>query len=331
MIGVSGCRRSSDGRPTVAFISNNSYDFWKIAEKGTKDAAAKYNVNVEFRMPKGGGTAEEQQRIIEDLLTRGVQGIAISPNDAKNMESFLKGVSKRVPLLTQDSDVPDPKTRRCYIGTHNYKAGWAAGELVKEAVKDGGKVVVFVGKLDVQNAVERRQGVLDALSGRKGNEEVKYTDPPDATNLQLGKYILLETKTDGGKREICQQRAEEILTKYPDVACLVGLWEYNPPAMLLAVKNSQNKTKPAIVGFDENYETLTGIQDGLVHGTIVQDPYNFGFESVKILAGLAAGKDSVLKDRKDIDADNRIFVPHQVITKANVDEFYKKLKEIKGK
>lgn len=333
-VAVWGCRRSptpTDGRPTFAFISNNAYDFWLIAKKGTEDAAAKYKVNVEFKMPKGGGTAEEQQRIIEDLITRGVKGIAISPNDAKNMESFLRGISKQVPLITQDSDVPDPKARLCYIGTNNYKAGWAAGELVKEVARDGGKVVIFVGKLDVQNAVERRQGVLDALAGRKNNENVKYTDPPDATNLKVGNWTLVETKTDGGKRNICQQRAEEILTKYPDVACLVGLWEYNPPAMLQAVKDSKNATKPAIVAFDENYETLQGIQDGLIHGTIVQDPYNFGYEAIKILAGLAEGKDDVLKSRTDIDSDNRIFVLHRTITKDNVDEFYKKLKEIKGK
>lgn len=331
---LSSCRRgdsTATNRPTVAFISNNAYDFWLIAKKGTEDAAKKYNINAEFKMPKGGGTAEEQQNIIEDLLTRGVKGIAISPNDSKNMESFLRGVFKRVPLITQDSDVPDPSARFCYIGTNNYKAGWAAGELVKEVVKDGGKIVIFVGKLDVQNAVERRQGVLDALAGRKDNESLTHVDEPDAANLKVGNYILLDTKTDGGERNICQQRAEEILTKYPDVACLVGLWEYNPPAMLQAVRDSKNAAKPAIIGFDENYETLQGIQKGFVHATVVQDPYTFGFEAVKILAALADGKRDVLLGRKDIDDQNRIFIPHRVINKENVDDFYKKLQELKGK
>jgi ribose transport system substrate-binding protein len=171
--------------------------------------------------------------------------------------------------------------------------------------------------------------VLDALRGRKGNENLDQIDPPDATSVKVGKYILLDTKTDGGKANICQQRAEEVLTKDPDVACLVGLWEYNPPAMLRAVKAAQN-TKPAIIGFDENDETLDGIRKGMIHGTIVQDPYKFGYEAIALLAGLAAGKD-VPKERKDMDAENRIFVPHRVIQKDNVDEFHKKLKEIRGK
>src|SRR5271168_1029279 len=72
------------GRLKVAFISNNAYDFWKIAQRGTEKAAAEFNVDCEFRMPSGGGSVEEQQRIIEDLLTRGVKGIAISPNAAKD-------------------------------------------------------------------------------------------------------------------------------------------------------------------------------------------------------------------------------------------------------
>jgi ribose transport system substrate-binding protein len=330
VLAVPGCKKDS-GKPTVAFISNNSFDFWLIAEAGAKKAATEFDVALEFKMPAGGGSAEAQQQIIEDLLSKGVKGIAISPNDAKNLVSFLKdNVSSKVPLITQDSDVPDPKARRCYIGTHNYRAGRAAGALVEKACPEGGKIIIFVGKLDVQNAIERRQGVLDYLAGRKNkNDEIDHLDPPDATDLKVGKYMLIKTQTDGGNREECQQRAEELITKHPDTCCFIGLWEYNPPAMLLAVQKL--KTKPAIVAFDENYETLEGIQNGHIIGTIVQNPYEFGYQSIKILAGLARGDDKVLSGRKDLEKDNCIYVPHRVISKKNVDEFYKELKELKGK
>src|SRR5690349_8430746 len=103
LAGLPACRREP-GRIKVAFISNNSYDFWKIAQRGTEKAAADCDVDVEFKMPSGGGTSEEQRRFIEDLLAKGVKGIAISPNDAANQTEFFKEVSARVPLVTQDSD-----------------------------------------------------------------------------------------------------------------------------------------------------------------------------------------------------------------------------------
>jgi ribose transport system substrate-binding protein len=319
------CNRSSN-RVKVAFITNNSYDFWKIAQAGTEKAAEDFKVDVEFKMPSGGGSSEEQRRIIEDLLTKGVKGIAISPNDAKNQTEFFKDeVSPKVPLITQDSDLPDTSARRCYIGTDNYKAGRAVGELVKKALPKGGTIVIYVGRLDAENAIERRQGVLDELAGR---ERGKVT--PNKKDIKVGKYTVLDTMTDNGKSEVCQDKVEDTLTKNPDVSCLIGLWEYNPPAMLRAVKSSKLDRKPILVGFDENEETLEGIKQGQIVATVVQNPYQFGYQSVEILAALAKGDDSILK-KKGADKQGRIFVPHRVITKKNVEEFHKELRKLKGK
>src|SRR5262249_21163353 len=142
------------------------------------------------------GSAEEQQEIIEDLLVKGIQGIAISPNDSANMVDFFRRkVANRVPLVMVDNDVPDPKVRRAYVGTNNYRAGRAAGEMLAKAVPDGGKFVIFVGKMDAQNAIERRQGVLDYLADIK-QEEIKDRTPADARDQKFGKYTLVDTRTD---------------------------------------------------------------------------------------------------------------------------------------
>ncbi len=322
------CNRTNSNRTRVAFITNNPYDFWKIAQRGTEKAAKEFDVDVDFKMPSGGGSAEEQRRFIEDMLSTGIKGIAISPNDAANQTEFLKKVNAKVPLITQDSDLPDPNARRCYIGTDNYTAGRAVGEIVKKAVPNGGQLVIFVGKLDVQNAIERRQGVLDELAGKERGK-----GDPAEKNHQYGKFTLLDTKTDDGKSDKCQDNAADMLVKFPEVACMVGLWEYNPPAILRAVRKAREagwKGKVAIVGFDENDETLDGIKQGDVVATVVQNPFEFGYLAVKILAGLARGDKSVL-DRKDIDAEHRIYVPHRVITKENVEEFHKELNKLKGK
>src|SRR5207302_9681779 len=113
------------GKIRVAFISNNEYDFWKIAQRGTEAAARELDVEVEFKMPSGGGSAEQQRRFIEDLLAKGIKAIAISPNNAADQTEFYREVNDQVPLLMVDSDAADPEVRRCYVGTNNVQAGMA--------------------------------------------------------------------------------------------------------------------------------------------------------------------------------------------------------------
>jgi ribose transport system substrate-binding protein len=323
-----GCQNKS-GRTKVAFISNNEHEFWQIAKKGTEDAAKEVDVDVEFKMPSGGGSAEQQRRFIEDLLSKGCKGIAISPNDAGNQVDFFKEINGQVPLLAVDSDVPDPKARRCYLGTNNIEAGKSAGDLVKKALPNGGKFMIYVGKLDVRNAVERREGVVTTLAGgkEKCEDQLKQMEQGKYP-VQFGDYILLGTMTDDGKSEVCRTKVDDTLTKHPDIKCMVGLWAYNPPAMLEGVKAAKKLGQIALVGFDENEETLQGIEDGYIIGTIVQDPYHFGYEAVKILAGLARGDEKVL-DRKDMQENHCIYVKHRTITRDNAKEFRADLKKLK--
>lgn len=298
----------------VAFVSNNAFEFWTYARRGTEKAAAELGVECDFKMPSL-GTAEEQRQIVDDLLAKGIQGLAISVNDAENQAVYFNEIAARIPLVTQDSDLPPGSKRQCYIGTNNYEAGRSAGKLVKEAMPDGGKVLVFVGRLDVKNAQERRQGVLDELAGEK-----------NATGPQLGKFELLGTKTDEAKQDVCKANAEDELAKYqgdPTKLCLVGLWAYNPPACLNAVEGKGLAGKVKIVGFDEDEATLDGIAKGFIVGTIVQQPYQFGYEAVRLLTSLVRGDKSV------VPADGVLYVPHETIRPDNVAAFREKLQKLR--
>jgi ribose transport system substrate-binding protein len=152
-------------RIKVGFVSNNAEEFWAIAEAGTRKAADDLDVEVLFRRPKP-PTAASQKEIIEDLLTNGVQAIAISVIDPENQHDFLNEIADKVPLITQDNDAPKTK-RKCYIGTDNKEAGRAVGKLVQEVMPQGGTIAIFVGQPDPLNAQERRQGVLEQLGSSK--------------------------------------------------------------------------------------------------------------------------------------------------------------------
>src|SRR4030095_2102200 len=103
---------------------------------------------------------------IDDLLAAGVDGIAISPVDPQNQTALINEAAQKALVFTQDSDAPD-SNRACYVGTDNIAAGRQAGELIKEVVPNGGKIMLFVGKLDAKNAQERIQGIKEVLMGTK--------------------------------------------------------------------------------------------------------------------------------------------------------------------
>src|ERR1041384_3843663 len=137
----------SGGPHKLAFVTNNASDFWIIARKGTEKAAKEIpGIEVEFMIPAD-GTAAEQQRQVDDLLAKGIHGIAISPVDPANQTPMLNRAASQTLVVTQDKDAPN-SNRVCYIGTDNVEAGRQAGQLVKEALPNGGKIMVFVGVLD---------------------------------------------------------------------------------------------------------------------------------------------------------------------------------------
>jgi ribose transport system substrate-binding protein len=313
---VLGCTKGDPAgdKLRVAFVSNNAHEFWTYAERGCEKGAKEFGVEVMFRRPPQ-GSAVEQQRIVEDLVLKGAAGIAVSPNDAKNQVDFYNKIAAQIPLITQDSDLPAGSKRRCYLGTDNYGAGQAAAKMVKEVLPDGGQVLILVGSLDVQNAQERRQGVLDELAGAK-----------DATGPKLGdKYELIDTYTDNTDQSVCKAKVDVFLVKHQgDMAklAIVGLWAYNPPAALEAVRNANLEGKVKIIGFDEHDQTLAGIEAGYVHGTVVQQPFEFGYQAVRILAGLAKGDESVLPK------DGVLPIPFRVVKKSDVADFREKLKKL---
>jgi ribose transport system substrate-binding protein len=323
-----GSSGAGDGEPIkVAFVTNQIADFWQIAKAGCRDAEKDLGVQVDVRMPSRADVVE-QKKVVEDLLTSGIDGIAISPLDADNQIAWLNDVAKKVPLITHDSDAP-AANRLMYIGMDNYKAGRMCGELIKEALPDGGKIMIFIGRMEQDNSKLRRQGVVDELFNRTDRDIEYYMsqsgefDPPSG-ELKGEKYTILDTITDQGKPEVAQQKAEDAINTYPDMAAMAGLFEYNPPACYQALKKANKIGKIKLIGFDENDVTLQAIKDGECVGTIVQNPYEYGYQSVKYLKAIIEEGESAIPESKFVD------IPPRIITKENVDEYWADLKQKKS-
>src|SRR5207244_1219563 len=118
--GASVPPQDSKTRPKVAYVTNGVASFWTIAAAGARAGARDFNVECDVRMPANG--IVDQKSMVEDLLARGVQGIAISPIDGENQVDLINEACARTKVITQDSDAPKSK-RLCYVGMDNYVAG----------------------------------------------------------------------------------------------------------------------------------------------------------------------------------------------------------------
>lgn len=317
-VALNSCQESGPSKKRFAYITNGVAEFWTLAEAGATQASGDLDVEVSVLMP---GSLSDQKQMMEDALTRGVDGLAVSPIDSSNQTAMLNKVAEAAILITHDSDAPD-SDRVAYIGMDNYSAGRLCGNLVKEALPDGGEIIILIGRMEQDNSRKRRQGVIDSLLDRPSDSS--RFDPP-GTVVKGEKFTILDTLTDGFDLAKAKANAEDALSRYPDIDGMVGLFAYNPPAIVQALEQAGKLNEVKVVGFDEDSQTLAGIQAGTIHGTVVQNPYEYGYQSVKIMNAISNG------DQSMIPADGVIDIEGRQIRKENVDEFWADLKLKLGK
>jgi ribose transport system substrate-binding protein len=290
----------AQGKKELALVTNAAADFWTIAKRGVEKAQKEhpdYNMQV---LITGQATAAEQRRELDNLLARGVAGVSISAIDPKNSTEEFNKVASEAVLLTTDSDAPQ-SNRVAYIGTDNVAAGRQAGEEIKKALPSGGKVMMFVGTMDADNARERVKVIKETIAG---------------SNIQV-----VDVRTDGVDFAKAKSNVQDALAK-GGVDCLVGLYSYNTPQIYSAVKEAGKAGKVKIVGFDEDPQTLRGVADGTIQSTIVQQPYEFGYQSMTDMVKYING------DRSFIPENKLIIIPTRVIEKSNVAQFQETMKEL---
>lgn len=288
----------------IAIVTNNSSDWWTIARKGGEKAAAELgDVELDFRMLSE-GTAAAQRALVDDLLARGVDGIMVSPIDVENQKEMLDATAAKTVLFTLGADAP-ASNRAAYVGTDDVASGKMAGETLRRALPNGGRIMVFVGRRDAQNAIDRLNGLKQGIEGA-GIE-------------------IIDVRTDEADPAKAKTNAADTLVKYPEIDGLVGLWSYNTPAILNAVREAGKTGKIKIVGFDEEDQTLQGVKDGEIFATVVQQPYGFTYDAVKRMVLSLRG------DRAQIPADKKAIFPTQVIERNNVDGFWEELKKLRGR
>ena len=310
-LGGGSSRIAAPDTPSIAFLVGDAGPYWKRVIRGAEEAATKYGAEIDVIVPEEGG--EDQTRRLLTIDADKYDGVAISPLRPEEQSRTISVLATRTKVVTFDNDAPE-SVRHCHVGTNNYVAGTVCGELMAEALPEGGKIAIFVGDHERENAILRRQGLVDKLSGvtRTPGANLDPIDEP----IEAGKYTVVATYLDGSVRKNAEENVRRALQEHPDLDGMAALYGYNGPVCLEALQEADKLGEIKLVAFDEEEKLLEGIEAGHAYGAVVQAPFQYGYEAIRILVELAQNETAVPYASRGV-----VYLPCQSVTAENIDEF----------
>lgn len=269
--------------------------FFDLARDGCYKAQAELaDVECVYIGP-GEHTELEQIQIVQDLISQGIDGIAVAPSNAPAMGKALKAaVAAGIPVMTWDSDVlpQDAEVRSTYVGTKNYDIGVNLAKIAQKLHPSGGKICLQTGGAAAANHNERLQGIRDTLGGRSGT-----TPPSDPLTGENGWTEVagcpLITDDDGNK---AVQGLTDILAKEGDLTAFIStgaFTQWYDNAYRQAVEPYKGKLdsgEMSIIVADTLPMQMSQLSDGLSKGQVGQRPFEMGYRAMFIMKELAEGK-----------------------------------------
>jgi ribose transport system substrate-binding protein len=257
---LSTVKMVTDGSPiTVAVVPKGVHPFFEDCRIGAEEEAAALGVTFEWQAPQQFDAAV-QVKMIEDLITKQVNAIVISPNEPTSVIDVINdGLSKGVLMLTFDSDSPD-SNRLEYIGTNNKTAGMIQGQTMRDALGGAGRVAIITGGQGALNLNERIEGFKEAIG-----PDIELVDTV-ATEESLEKGIGV---------------SEALLRAHPDLNGIACVSATGGPTLAQVIQGPEfAELKPVIVAFDDLKEVLDAIEAGIIYATMVQRPVQMGKLSI---------------------------------------------------
>jgi ribose transport system substrate-binding protein len=276
---------------------NMNNPFFDQARDGCKKAEAESKGAFEcmYIGPGEHGGGEEQVQILQDLVAKKVDGIAVSPSNAAAAAVALQAAKAAgIPVLTWDSDLlPDSKgLRAAYVGTHNYEIGVNLAKLAMQIKPKGGTVCIQSGGAAAANHNERMQGIRDTLSGKKS-----AASPGDRLAGQNGWTEIqgcpLYTNDDF---PVAVQQFTDTMAKNPKLDAFIptgGFPQFIPDANRAAVAPYKDKIASkalALVVADTLPVQIDQMKEGLSLGQVGQRPFEMGYKTMFALDAMKSGK-----------------------------------------
>lgn len=287
----------------------STVQFWKAVEIGAKEAAIVYNVNINFQGPKIESDAIQQAALLEAMIEQKPDAICLASVDSPEITEVVKKVlENKIPLIGFDSGIPNAPEGAVVAtaATDNYAAGELAAENTYELIKDkvnGAKDKVRIGVVAQEatslSVVGRTKGFIDTMvrlcGGDKvvaveGHESFKRDEPNAKIIIEVGVPAKIDEATGIALASSILEKADTIAVYGSNEFAINCIIDAN------AKLNKLGPDQVIAVGFDAGAKQLDAIAQGIVAGSVTQNPVQIGFQAIRIAVDHIEGKET-----KDVD------------------------------
>ena len=283
----------ADDPVKIGFITKFPVPFFATMEDGAKAyAASDAAVEITFGQGESATDIEGQIKLIETMVTNGVQGIAITPVDPSVAAALDKAAAAGVKVVLMDNDIPGWEGRTALATTDNYAAGVIAGQHLATLIKDGDTLAILEGVPGVPALDDRVNGMIEGLGAVKPN--------------------IVARGATGCTEEQGLNNAQDFLTANPDLKAIYAAC--GPPAAgaARAITNAGIANDAIVlVGFDACCGEIEAIEAGTEDATVAQFPFKMAEFGVAALVKAIRGE----------QVESLIDSGAALVTKENVADF----------
>jgi ribose transport system substrate-binding protein len=259
---------------TIAVIpKGTTHEFWKSIHAGAVRAARELGVEIKWKGPQKEDDRAQQITVVEDFISRGVDGIVLAPlDDRALMRPVQDAAGERIPVVIIDSALQG-SDYVSYVATDNYKGGVLAARRLGELLGGKGRIFLIRYQEGSASTVQREAGFYDTIK----------KDFP-------GLVLLVQDQYAGATTETAYQLAENLISRFPDVEGVFAPNESSTFGTLRALQESRLAGKVVFVGFDSSPKLVQGLRDGHIQGLVVQNPAKMGYLGVKTIVAHLRGE-----------------------------------------
>lgn len=283
VFGLSSCKKEATPeapkRLSIAVIpKGTTHEFWKSVHQGAEQAGAELGVEVIWKGPLKEDDREAQIKVVEDFITRRVDGIVLAPLDDTALRVPVRSAKQSgIAVVIFDSALKS-EDQVSFVATDNDQGGRLGGRYLAELLQGKGKVILLRYMEGSASTRDREQGFLDTMS-----------QGPEITVVSSNQY-------GGATTESAYQASENLLAplKNPDGSLAIdGIFcpnESTTFGMLRALQDSGLAGKVKFVGFDSSAKLVQALKAGEIQGLVLQNPRKMGYLGVKTLVEHLQGK-----------------------------------------
>jgi ribose transport system substrate-binding protein len=250
-----------------------THEFWKSIHAGAAKAGRELGVDVIWKGPQKEDDRAQQITVVEDFISRGVDGIVLAPlDDRALMRPVQDAVREKIPVVVIDSGLQG-SDYVSYVATDNYKGGVLAARRLGELLGGKGRIFLIRYQEGSASTVQREAGFYDTV-----------------TKEFPGLRILVKDQYAGATTETAYQLAENLISRFPDVQGVFTPNESSTFGTLRALQESGLAGKVVFVGFDSSPKLVQGLRDGDIQGLVIQNPAKMGYLGVKTIVAHIKGE-----------------------------------------